>query len=102
MELMTFEPFLPMQFLENTDMTVTNLECSRCRRQIGRIIDDVYLCIGDARFFHNVNLFCVCGKPLKFKVKSFDIAAFSGGTKEILNELGHKGKYRKQRARRKE
>ena len=90
-----------MKTLDEIGMTVTNLVCPKCQRHIGRNIDDVYLCIADARFYESVRFTCCCGKPLHFRVKDFDIAGFDGETKVILNELGYKSKFRKQREKKK-
>jgi len=97
----TFGVFLPMQFLDETEMTVKELRCTKCNARLGRIIDDVYLCIGDARFFCDVRFSCSCGKPIYFKTRSFEITGFKSETKKILNELGYKDNFRKQRNRKK-
>jgi hypothetical protein len=94
--------FLGMQILDETGMTVRTLVCSKCRRQISRVIDEVYLCISDARFYESVRFTCCCGKPLNFRVKDFDGSGFEGDTKEILNGLGNQNKFKTQREKKKE
>lgn len=91
-----------MKTLDEIGMTVTNLFCPKCQRHIGRNIDDVYLCIGDARFYESVRFTCRCGKPHQFRVKDFDIAGFAGETKKILNNLGNRKKFIKQKERKRE
>lgn len=101
MRLITLSYFMPMQILDEIGMTVKTLVCSKCQRQIGRVIDDAYLCVADARFYESVRFTCCCGKPLNFRVKDFDITGFDGTTKKILNGLGANNKLEKQREKKK-
>jgi hypothetical protein len=86
---------------DESEMTVTIVSCPKCKRQLGKVIDGVYLRIGDALFYNKLRYHCCCGKTLYFKETSIDTSGFKGETKEILNELGYKKKFRTQRERNK-
>jgi hypothetical protein len=91
-----------MQFLQEYEMTGKDLICPKCNRTVARIIDDVYMIIGEARFYESVRFTCSCHKPLYFRVKDFDVKGFEGETKQILHGLGNSKKFQQQKRKRKE
>jgi len=79
-----------MQNLYEQEMTVTKVVCPKCSRHLGRIIDGVYMCIGEGRFYESVRFTCSCGKPMKFRVREFEMTALEDDAKKILHGLGNK------------
>jgi endogenous inhibitor of DNA gyrase (YacG/DUF329 family) len=79
-------------------MTGKDLICPKCRKAVARNIDDVYLIIGNIRFWEKVRFTCgFCHKPIRWKPKDVDLHSFEGETKKILNQLGLENKYREER-----
>jgi hypothetical protein len=92
---------MSMQFSQENELVGRDLVCGKCNRTVARVIDDVYMKIGNALFYQSTRFSCVCGKALHFRPKDFDMSCLGGETKEILNNLGSRNKYAQQKTKRK-
>ncbi len=81
-----------MQNVDESKMTVRILVCPKCRRHVGKVIDEVYLRIGDALIYNELRFSCCCGRNLYFKEKTVETKSLTGESKKILNRLGLQNK----------
>jgi RNase P subunit RPR2 len=76
-------------------MVGVDLCCKKCGAALGRVVDGVYLVIGNTRWWHAVNFTCRCGKPIRFKpIEPKDLHSDKGVAHEILIALGKDKKIR--------
>ncbi len=77
------------------DTIGVDLYCQKCGVRLGRIVDNTYLVIENTRWWHATNVFCKCGKVIRFKPNEpKDLHSHTGATKKILDDLGKDRKVR--------
>ena len=81
------------------ELTSKGVYCSRCGAKFGNAVDNTYLEIGSARIWYEMRFTCAkCDKPKFWRPdESQSVSGFEGETKEVLNGLGLKNKWVKQR-----